>query len=475
MEHRRDAIELNWNDMKTRGSVRDDKDSRCRSPCRSLRSPQLGGHWHSGRNPQLRGMTLLMISARWKAKANPMRILTLTNLYPPFYVGGYELRCAAITEALRQRGHKIHVLTSNHGLDQHTVPPDQLHVQRSLRIHGYYGHPWLNLRRLQHLEAHNNQTLRETITSFQPEVVHVWCMNGISKSLCLTLQQLGIPTVYDVSDHWILRSLKADVWLDWWNRSEGSLGSRVQRTIWSLLGLRKKLHALAPTNPVGDIRFSRLYFTSARLRELTAEQGYQVQHGAIIHCPVDTDLFYGEPVHRQPRSWLWVGRLAEDKGIHTALKALARLGDRFQGELHIYGKGESGYVAELQTYASEHKLPVSWHSATPDQMPDVYRNHDALLFTSEWEEPFALTPLEAMSCGLPVIGTMTGGSRELFRHGENALTYDAGNAQQLADRILTLQTQSELRSKIASIGHQEVRTRFAMKPIVDQVEDFLSA
>ena len=404
-----------------------------------------------------------------------MRILTLTNLYPPFYVGGYELRCAAITEALRQRGHEVRVLTSDHGLATQPPPENQAHVHRKLRIHGYYGHPWLPLSQLQHLETHNNETLRDEVAAFKPDVVHVWCMNGLSKSLCLTLQQHKVRTVYDVSDHWILRSLKADVWLDWWNRREGSLGSQAQRLLWTLGGRRKRLHPLAPTNPVSDIRFSRLYFTSARLRELTAQQGYDVGHGSVIHCPVDTDHFSGTPALREPRRWLWVGRLAEDKGIHTALRALALLKDAFQGVLSIYGKGDASYVDGLKKFAADHHLPVSWHSATPEQMPEVYRSHDALLFTSEWEEPFALTPLEAMSCGLPVIGTLTGGSRELFRHADNALTYDAGDAGHLAERILLLQNDAELRQNITVNGHEEVRHRFAMQPIVDQVEEFLSA
>lgn len=404
-----------------------------------------------------------------------MRILTLTNLYPPFYVGGYELRCAAITEALRARGHEVRVLTSDHGLATQPAPQNQAHVHRKLRIHGYYGHPWLPLSRLQHLETHNNETLRDEIAAFKPDVVHVWCMNGLSKSLCLTLQQLGVRLVYDVSDHWILRSLKADVWLDWWNRREGSLGSQAQRLLWTLGGRRKRLHPLAPTNPVGDIRFPKLYFTSARLRELTAQQGYDVGHGAVIHCPVDTEHFSGTPVLREPRRWLWVGRLAEDKGIHTALRALALLKESFHGVLSIYGKGDAAYVDGLKKFAAEHHLPVSWHSATPQQMPEVYRSHDALLFTSEWEEPFALTPLEAMSCGLPVIGTLTGGSRELFRHADNALTYDAGDAGHLAERILLLQNDAALRDSITINGHEEVRRRFAMRPIVDQVEEFLSA
>ena len=402
-----------------------------------------------------------------------MKILVLTNLYPPHYVGGYELRCAAITEALRMRGHDVHVLTSNHGLQQCAAPDAEPFIERRLRIHGYYGHPWLGLRRLKQLELHNNETLRQALAVLQPDVVHVWCMGGLSKSLCLTLQRSGVPTVYDVSDHWILRSLIGDVWLDWWNRRDGSPASRIQRALWTLCGVRKRCDPLAPTNAISDIRFKRLYFTSARLRELTAQQGYDVMHGGVIHCPVDTQQFQGTPVTCTPKNWLWVGRLAEDKGILTALRALLLIENSFSGELHVYGKGDEAYVTMLKNFASGNSLPVTWHSATPAEMPAVYRAHDALIFTSEWEEPFALTPLEAMACGLPVIGTMTGGSRELFRHGKNALTYDAGAATQLAERILLLQSEDHLRTSLAKAGHQEVHERFAMGPIVDQVEQYL--
>jgi len=401
-----------------------------------------------------------------------MKILVLTNLYPPHYVGGYELRCAAIIEALRLRGHEVNVLTSNHGL-QGEPPPMEPHIERSLCIHGYYGHPWLGLNALKQLELHNNFILRQALAVLQPDVVHVWCMGGLSKSLCLTLQRSGVPTVYDVSDHWILRSLTGDVWLDWWNRSNGSIASRVQRALWTLWGVRRRCDPLAPTNPVSVIRFQRLYFTSARLRELTAQQGYEVMHGGVIHCPVDTQHFQGTPVTRAPKNWLWVGRLAEDKGILTALRALLLIKNTFAGELHVYGKGDDAYVTMLKNFATGNALPVTWHSAKPAEMPAVYCAHDALLFTSEWEEPFALTPLEAMACGLPVIGTMTGGSRELFRHGQNALTYDAGAATQLAERILLLQSDDHLRATLAKAGHQEVHERFAMAPIVDLVEEYL--
>lgn len=389
-----------------------------------------------------------------------MKILVLTNLYPPHDIGDYGLRCAAITEALRLRGHEVQVLTSNHG--QATAEP---HVERSLQIYGYYGHPWLRLNALKRLELHNNHTLRDTLRVFKPDVVHVWSMGGLSKSLCLTLQRSGVPTVYDVSDHWILRSRTTDVWLDWWNRTQGSIASRVRRALWTLCGVRKSCDALAPTNPVGDIRFGRLYFCSAHLRELTAQQGFDVMHGGVIHCPVDTQQFHGTPVARSPQKWLWVGNLTEEEGILTTLRALLLIKDSFAGELHIHGKGDEAYVAMLKKFATDHFLPVAWHDATHV----VYHSHDALLFTPEYEPPFPLTPLEAMACGLPVIVT----SRELFRHGQNALTYDAGAATQLAERILLLQSDGHLRESIAKEGHREVHERFALAPIVDQIEKYL--
>jgi glycogen synthase len=403
-----------------------------------------------------------------------MRILVLSNLYPPHYVGGYELRCRDITEALQARGHSVYVLTSNHTVDTEESERGSS-VERSLRVHGFFGHPWLGVRELVSLEQHNNACLVSAIEKFQPDVVHVWNLGGISKSLALTLQRLNIPTVYDVSDHWIARSLVGDVWLDWWNRNDSSFGARIARTGLTVTGHRYGLQQKAPTNPLRHLSFQRIYFCSRRLREITVQAGYDVDHGEVIHCPVNTSVYHGlvrtkaEPL----KKLLYAGRVSEDKGILTALKAMLAMKDQFDGTLHVYGKGDAEYVATLTRFVADHALPVTFHSATPEQMPEVYRSHDALLFTSEWEEPFALTPLEAMASGLPVIGTLTGGSAELFQDGVNALTYQAGDSAQLALNIVKLAFDSRLREKIAVTGQEFVRARFHLSAIVSQVEDYL--
>ena len=406
-----------------------------------------------------------------------MRILVLSNLYPPHYIGGYELRCRDLSEAFHQRGHTIQVLTSDHGTsDSDVKETSPFTVERSLRLHGFYGHAWLGIRALAHQERHNNAMLTAAIRTFKPDLVHVWNLGGISKSLALTLQSMNIPTVFDVSDHWIARSLVGDVWLDWWNRKSGSTASRIRRWVSTTIGNRDAWNHQVPTNPLHHLKFQRLYFCSQRLREITAAAGYPVNHGTVIHCPVDTDRYTGSvaPPTAPLKDLLYAGRLSEDKGIFTAIKAIHHLKGHFDGTLHVYGKGDPAYESMLHDYVKRNGLSVSFHSATPEEMPEVYRSHDAVLFTSEWEEPFALTPLEAMACGRPVIGTLTGGSAELLRHEENALTYTAGDSHELADRIMTLANDAELRARIAAAGQHHVRERLNLPRIVAQVERYLN-
>lgn len=404
-----------------------------------------------------------------------MRILALTNLYPPHYLGGYELICYMVVNALKARGHDVQVLTSNHAVPGRPTAGKENGIERSLKIHGFYGHPWLGFGGLRHIEAHNNKVLLEAIQRHQPELVYVWNMGGISKSMVLTLQRLGIPTVYYLSDHWIARGFDSDVWIQWWNRENPGKGAGMMRKVAGAVGYRRNCQKIAPTNPPKHVRFQRLYFCSKALRKLTASAGFEVMHGAVIYPPVETERFNHPPKPETSRmtELLWVGRLAADKGVMTALKAMQLVQGKFEGTLDIYGSGDVEYTSELKEFVKTHNLPVRFASAGMEAMPEIYKKHDGLLFTSEWAEPFALTPLEAMASGLPVIGTLTGGSREIFRHKDNAMTYNAGNAEDLARQIVELAESPALRARIAQTGYDEVRANYALPTIVNQIEAYL--
>ena len=214
-----------------------------------------------------------------------MKILVLTNLYPPHAIGGYEERCRDVVEGLREKGHEILVLTSTHGLN---TEKNEENVHRRLWIHGFFGHPWRSIPSLFQLERHNHRVLREEMENFRPDVVHVWNMGGVSKSLLLTLQDSGLPVVYDVSDHWIAQSLRADVWLRWWNGETGGAGAKLLRGFLRDTGLARLIRRAAPFAPWDEIRFDHVYFCSDFLRQLTMKAGYQVRHGAVIYCGIET-------------------------------------------------------------------------------------------------------------------------------------------------------------------------------------------
>lgn len=403
-----------------------------------------------------------------------MKILSLICLYPPHHIGGYELRCLEINRMLRQRGHTVEVLTSDHQIPAAAGQPEDPGTERSLKIHGFFGHPWLAIGELRELEFHNHDRLCAAIKRVKPDVVLVSAMGGLSKSFVLTLMRLGVPVCYDMCDHWIARSMNADVWLQWWNRPDASLPARARRAFWSLTGRRADWDRRAPTNPIQHARFPRIFFCSAALRDLTARAGFPVAHGHVIHCHVNIERFRGEPpaLDHPVRKLLYVGRVVEDKGVMTALRAMRELKGGVPVALTICGNGDAAYVAQLKKYVQENALPVTFTSAGMAEMAAMYKRHDALLFTSEWAEPFALTPLEAMASGLPVIGTTTGGSIEIFRDGENALTYPAGNPVELAARIRILAGDTVLARRLATTALAEI-SHYSLPVIVDQIEAYL--
>ncbi len=403
-----------------------------------------------------------------------MKILVLSNLYPPHAIGGYEERCRQIIDLLRARGHEVRVLTSTHGVGREAR---EGHVHRRLRIHGFFGHPWLGIGRLYGLECHNHAVLREELADFRPDLVHVWNLGGISKTLMLTLQAARLPVVYDVSDHWIARSLRADVWLNWWNDVAGGTGAKILRGLLRATGLAAAIRRRAPYAHWDELRFDRIYFCSDALKQLTLAKGWPLAHAAVIFCGVETAKFAPRPAHDRFTRLLWVGRLNADKDPLTAIQALGRLagaGDRTL-TLDLYGKGEEAYVATLQAAAAAAGIAdrVAFKSADAAEMKRIYADYDALLFTSAWAEPFALTPLEAMAAHLPVISTLAGGSAELVRHGENALAYRTGDAADLAAQVQRLAGDPALRRALAATAGREVVARFDLSVITTQIETYL--
>lgn len=427
-----------------------------------------------------------------------VKILVVTNLYPPQLADTDDFRCQNVTDALRARGHTVRVLTSNHGVV--TEQRDAL-AERRLHLNGVFGaDPVKGIGDLQDLEAHNNDVLREALTDFAPEVVQVWSMRGISKSLLLTLRRAGTPTVFDVADNWMLEELRTDPWLAWWHSEPVSLLHKLHRLAFELGGQRQKWDATMPTfiepgvkrlpevfaadaiaefkpNAIAAFQFRRLYFSSEALKSLTMQAGFRVSRGVVIHPGVDTNLFHGEvkPVGAPVKKFVVVARLTPHCGISTVIAALQLV--RAQGvkaTLSVFGRGSSEVLARLRTQAVQAELPVEFRSGgLQRELPGIYRAHDAFIYPVEREEMFMSAPLEAMACGLPVIVSEGHGAEELFRSQACCLSFPSGDDGLLANRMLELSQKPHLAHQLAQVGQNEVLTRYQITTGVDLIERYL--
>lgn len=388
-----------------------------------------------------------------------MRILVLTNFYPPHAYGGYESMCAQVVERWRARGHSLTVLTSNvtvpgvRGLDE--APG----VLRTLRLY-WADHVVLDpnpFSRL-NLEQHNQRELSVAVDSAHPEVVSVWNMGGLSLGLLTRLERKVAPLVLVVADDWLAYGPKFDSWT-----RQFAHRPRLARLVRRLTGLE----TVPPDLKEGS---SYLAFASEHTRQRAIQWSqWRRADAVVIPWGVSRALFPEQPAAPWSGRLLYVGRLDPRKGIATLLRALALLSEH---TLTFVGTGAASYRSELEQLAVDLGVEsrVHWVGLVPThEVVHHYAKADVCVFPSEWEEPFGLVPLEAMSCGRPVVATGTGGSREYLVDGYNCLLFTPGSAPALAGALARLRDEPPLLARLKEGGRATAK-RLRFELFADELE-----
>jgi glycosyltransferase involved in cell wall biosynthesis len=223
---------------------------------------------------------------------------------------------------------------------------------------------------------------------------------------------------------------------------------------------------------------------SAASRDALVKLGVPVSNAKIIYTGLDVKKFNNDE-HQPPKydkkrlNLLYAGRLAPDKGIETAIKAMTVLifdhGMR-DIRLTLLGSGPRNYENQLRRLVNQDGLTdyvsfLGWHS--PDRIPELMRNFDIILVTSTWVEPFARVVAEGMISGLVVIATPTGGTPEIVLDGENGLLFKPSDSEDLAQKIIQIKADPELRWKLVEAGKKTVQEKFSVTKMMDEVESFL--
>lgn len=403
-----------------------------------------------------------------------MRILIISNYYPPFELGGWEQLTAEVTDHLRRRGHEVLVLTSRHRAGE--LAATEPGVIRGLHLQSpdvAYYHPAYTLRRPA-WQRENSRLLRQTIADFRPDMVFINGMWNLSPAIALEVEHLCPErVVYYMASTW-----PTDVDPDqaYWAAPPNR---RVMQPVKSIAGWMANSIS-SSTDGRSGLRFTRVLCVSEFIRQyLVTEAGIPAENTFVVYNGIDPRTFSMEQDDRRPSSvlrLLYSGSLVSHKGVDTAIRALDFLQDDGQLakiKLTIVGSGHPDYETYLKKITDELDLRacVSFEPRVPrEQVPALLKQHDVLLFPSVWEEPLARMVQEAMASGMVVIGSTSGGTPEILRHGENGLTFTPGDDRMLAERITLLLDNPTLFPTLSEAARQTVEECFTINRMVDELE-----
>lgn len=212
-----------------------------------------------------------------------------------------------------------------------------------------------------------------------------------------------------------------------------------------------------------------LTVVSKAMKKTVVDMGILPDKVEVIPMGVDLKgLFTPDPrVPRKTDELLFVGRLVEKKGVQFLLEAMpAVLKKHSTVRLILAGSGPMEQELRQQAQRLQISDRVSFLGmVSQTELPAMYRKATLAIFPfivakSGDQEGFGLVQVEAMGCECPIIAGDLPAIHDIVIHEENGLIFPSGNAQALADSIIKLLDDPELRARLAGEGRKSVVQNF---------------
>lgn len=179
----------------------------------------------------------------------------------------------------------------------------------------------------------------------------------------------------------------------------------------------------------------------------------------------------------RPVSVLFVGRLAERKGVRYLIDAVASLPDSLRARLVIIGDGPERGALEAQADALGARDSVTFRGwVTPDELDAAYTNATIFVLPAVVDargdtEGLGMVLLEAMTYGVPVISTPLGGITDIVEHDRTGLLVPPNDAAALGAAIAMLATHPAVADRLAVTGRDYALSHFSWDAVLGQWRD----
>ncbi|HQK68843.1 MAG TPA: glycosyltransferase family 4 protein [Bacteroidales bacterium] len=280
------------------------------------------------------------------------------------------------------------------------------------------------------------------IKDFKPDIVH---LNNIHSQLSPVLAEIahkrGIPVIWTLHDYKLLCP-RYDCLRD---NKPCELCFKIKYNAVRYKCLKNNIlasflaYAEAKFWNKNKISNSTDYFIcpSEFLLNKMLQGGYNPEKLISLHNFISDKKLAGDAYVNKESFYCYVGRLSNEKGIETLLKAALELP---QYDLKIIGTGllEGELKKKYQRQHIEFMGFKDW-----DEIKEILKASHFIVIPSEWYENNPLSALESLCLGTPVIGANIGGIPELIHHGTNGLLFKPGDIDDLKSKISYLMEHSE--------------------------------
>ncbi len=415
-----------------------------------------------------------------------MRILVLSDNFPPANPGGAGAVAAAVAQRLAEWGHEITVVTYG-AADRF----GNISRQDGLTVHRLRS-PWPRRLRLYLSLLHPGLVAQVTqlVRKLRPDVVHAHNLHEHLSLAALSAARVTgarlILTAHDYRLFCLTKFLCA---------REPSVGGERQRSAGSLTAQPLACRYCGPRLRFFPVRsrlirwlvdrhVAALVCISAAQCAALAANGFHRAPLTTIHNGVDPAMCWSAPGERavwrrrfgldERPMILFGGRISGTKGGDQLVRALAVVRWRVDAQLAVLGDN-TNYLRFLERLAAKEGVGGQVHGLgwlTGDDLRQAFGAADAVATPSVYPDPFNLMNIEAMAHARPVVATCYGGAPEIVVHGETGFIADPWDEATFGDRLATVLTDRQLAQLMGAAGRQRVLDCFTLDR---QVRAYLAA
>jgi glycosyltransferase involved in cell wall biosynthesis len=359
--------------------------------------------------------------------AETVKILAITEAFPPAVTGGYAEQSAQTMVGLASMGHEITVLSS--GAQALTMPhfPESLPLNVRLDLRTCLS-AWRHPFDARATGRANRLLLQDAIRTRGPfDVVICWHLRGIPKDILLQIDLSR--TIFMVHDMWPI-----------YERPLAFLPPlrHVGRPRWTTITAHRSSPLAEWSFPFPDIaHHAQVVFSSRFVQEALATQCWNPANSIVLHDGVEERFFTESTAPHSKRRLLFCGRFNKQKGVHIAVDALAAVGEDFELTLCAISddpRYEQFVMSEIKRLGVANRVTIV-KNLPRLELPELMREHDGLIYPSIGPESGTLGLLEGMASSLAIFTSGIGAHREVITDGVDAAVCVPGDANHLARQI----------------------------------------